>query len=379
LNPILKIQLFAFFRQMLPVNSVLLPILLMNDLTASSFFTLAFVFRFIQLISEVPTAYLSDKYGRRGTLVISVFFLIAANSTLLLGNTFNYFIAYQVFLSFSNALMSGTDNTLMLDYGDEERYTEDYNTKMFCKKLGVVLGGLISTLVLFKFDYESLYWVQLLIGFIPLILIGSLSPVGKKGIEKEEEEKLSLIQVVSLIVKDKKAFSHILLLVMMGMNYFILFDFLQPITKNLGFDKSTFAFIITIVNLFLAFAIKKGVYITSKFKNENFAGLFYYYPAVIAFIIFESPWVLFLFSVPLVLRSVFFTSLSEMTKSANPQFRTVYESFLNLVASILLALFAKLSSYLITVFSIGTSLGICYSIILVLSIFAYMFYKRHHY
>ena len=60
-----KIFLIHFFRQMLFVNSILLPLIVNYGLSDSDYFFLNSIFLFILVLSEIPTGIFSDKFGAK--------------------------------------------------------------------------------------------------------------------------------------------------------------------------------------------------------------------------------------------------------------------------------------------------------------------------
>ena len=77
---------------------------------------------------EVPSGYLSDRIGRRTTLIIAMVCLIAGSALLATGSGFAVFAVAQVLLGAGTAFASGTDSALLydslLDEGREHQVAE---------------------------------------------------------------------------------------------------------------------------------------------------------------------------------------------------------------------------------------------------------------
>ena len=86
-----------------------------NELSAAEAILLYAVYDIGTTILEVPSGYMSDRLGRRFTLIASAIFGAAGAALLALGNSFEVFALGQVLLGASAAFASGTDSALLYE------------------------------------------------------------------------------------------------------------------------------------------------------------------------------------------------------------------------------------------------------------------------
>lgn len=112
------------------------------------------------VLFEVPSGYLSDRIGRRTTLMTAAVFAIVSYITFIAASTFQVFALGQVLLAGAIAFQSGSDNSLLYDslaaaqregeYSAHEARAHQYN--LFSLAFSVLLGGFLGTINL-KYAY----------------------------------------------------------------------------------------------------------------------------------------------------------------------------------------------------------------------------------
>ena len=104
-------------------------------------------------LMEVPSGYLSDRFGRRGTLFISSISLSIAYLLFFLGTTFFPFVVAQIFLAAGFASASGTDTAFHYEslkalHREEEYAVREGRALRFVFIAGgvsAILGGMMAT------------------------------------------------------------------------------------------------------------------------------------------------------------------------------------------------------------------------------------------
>ena len=86
-----------------------------NVLSGAEAIMLAAIYDIGTLVLEVPSGYMSDRIGRRITLIVSVTATLIGCLLLALGGDFYLFALAQVLLGAGSAFASGTDNALLYD------------------------------------------------------------------------------------------------------------------------------------------------------------------------------------------------------------------------------------------------------------------------
>ena len=105
---------FKFFQNLLFWQAVWF-LFFQDKLSASQAILLYAVYDFSTTALEVPSGYLSDRIGRRVTLLVSAIAAVFASLMLLFGTSFEVFVLAQIFWGASAAFASGTDSSLLFE------------------------------------------------------------------------------------------------------------------------------------------------------------------------------------------------------------------------------------------------------------------------
>ena len=105
---------FKFFQNLLFWQAVWF-LFFQDKLSASQAILLYMIYDLATTSLEVPSGYLSDRIGRRFTLLLSAFAAVGASLLLLFGATFEAFVLAQVLWGTSAAFASGTDSSILFE------------------------------------------------------------------------------------------------------------------------------------------------------------------------------------------------------------------------------------------------------------------------
>lgn len=125
------------------------------------------------VIFEIPSGYLSDRFGRRITLIVATLFAIVAYLCFITASSFNTLAIAQVLLAGAIAFQSGSDNSILYDSLVELDQTDTYTAHesraqqytMLSLSLSVFLGGLLGLL-----NLRIPYFAALTVAFLALYL-----------------------------------------------------------------------------------------------------------------------------------------------------------------------------------------------------------------
>ncbi len=110
-----RVALAAFFGQLYFYLPAVTPYLLDRDLTLAQINGLQTVLIVSQLLLEVPTGVVADRFGRRWSLILAAATLIVAETGFILARDYPTFVLVQVVAGASFALASGSRDALVFE------------------------------------------------------------------------------------------------------------------------------------------------------------------------------------------------------------------------------------------------------------------------
>ncbi|MFT5509994.1 MAG: MFS family permease [Hyphomicrobiaceae bacterium] len=144
---------FQFFRSLLFWQAIWF-LYFQKELSAAEAILLAAIYDISTTALEVPSGYMSDRLGRRVTLIIAVAVKILGALLLGFGDTFVVFALAQILLGASAAFASGTDTSLLYESLTREKRAHEIQTHeqrawrfgFTGLALSAVLGGLLGAI-----------------------------------------------------------------------------------------------------------------------------------------------------------------------------------------------------------------------------------------
>ncbi len=110
---------FSFFRNLIFWQGVWF-LFFQEQLSASEAILLYALYDIATTVLEVPSGYLSDRIGRRPTLILSMLVTLIGSGLLVLGGGFPVYAAAQICLGAGMAFASGTDSALLYESLERE-------------------------------------------------------------------------------------------------------------------------------------------------------------------------------------------------------------------------------------------------------------------
>lgn len=171
-----KLYAFGFFWMFLPIIPVLVAYQLQFGLTMQQVFLVQVFFGLVCAAFEVPSGYICDLFGRKGTLVAGSVLWGIGFSSLYFVNDFTGMLIYEAILGLAVSLVSGADVAMLYDWlklegeGETDRgaaTTVLANYQMFHVGSEAIAGALCGLLVLFS--YRHVLIGQLITGWLPLL------------------------------------------------------------------------------------------------------------------------------------------------------------------------------------------------------------------
>ena len=158
-----------------------------NSLSPAAAIALYAVYDISVTVLEVPSGYLSDRLGRRRTLIAAALAGVAGGTLLALGDSFSVFVLGQFCLGAGSAFASGTDSALLyesLAAEDRADEVEAHETRALQFSLtgfalSAVIGGAIALVSL-----EATFWAAALAMAAATLLAWRFTDVSQAGRSK---------------------------------------------------------------------------------------------------------------------------------------------------------------------------------------------------
>ncbi len=147
-----KIYLYKFLGDAWIIAPILIPFYMSNGLNSTQVFTIQAAYALSILLFEVPSGYLADVIGRRGTLILGAALLPAGVAVYAFTDRFWTFVLAEFVIAVGNSMRSGSDSAFIYDtlirLGQESRYKAFEGKAFFFSRLGsslsAVLGGVLA-------------------------------------------------------------------------------------------------------------------------------------------------------------------------------------------------------------------------------------------
>ena len=175
----------GFFQVFLVIMPVAVPFFQSKGLSMQEVFSLQALFALIVLVTEVPSGYVADLFGRKQTLLIGAAFCGVGHSLLLLADGFWGLALFEAALAVGHSLVSGADIALLYDTElalgrDEEEQRQVVGRLYSVRTVSEGVAGIVcSVLLLWSMDLAVM--VQAIVGWLPLLITFTLvEPPGER-------------------------------------------------------------------------------------------------------------------------------------------------------------------------------------------------------
>src|SRR6056297_933938 len=165
-----KFAMYGFFKNLRFFEPFL--ILFFRDV-GLSFFQIGILFTIreaVTNITEIPTGILADSFGRRITMVFSMFAYICSFAIFFFLNTYPWFIVAMSFFGLGESLRSGTHKSLILSYLRmnqwEKTKVEYYGLTRSYSQMGSAVNSLIAAFLVFFYGAYKIVFIAALIPYI---------------------------------------------------------------------------------------------------------------------------------------------------------------------------------------------------------------------
>ena len=164
-------SLFASFNLMASVEMLFFEY---KSLSLSQIYMIYSLYSIVIVLVELPTGYLSDKFGAKTSMLVGLICGIIASIGFILGQGFVFMLISYIFIALMISFFSGSDVSYLYDSltleGDVDRFDEVYGKiSSYCFVaviVGAFLGGIIANInMLLVVAVDVIFLVAALIVF----------------------------------------------------------------------------------------------------------------------------------------------------------------------------------------------------------------------
>lgn len=233
-----KLKLLAVFQDAMAVIPVVVLYLESNGVSLAQAFQLQAIFSAALLLMEVPSGYLSDRLGRKPTLVVGSSVGLAGICVYAVGFQFWHFVVAEVLLAVLFAFHSGTREALTketlvvlkrpLDYRRVAR--TQHSLGMASQAAAGIVGGLVAT-----FSLRAPFVMEIAAFLAALVVTLRLVEPRQHIVSETKEMKSMWLVLHSVLVKNRALQGIILAASTISVLTLTLFWFTQPYQQLVEF------------------------------------------------------------------------------------------------------------------------------------------------
>lgn len=253
-----KLSLFGFFWMFLPIIPILVPYQLSLGLNMQQVFFVQVFFGLVCAAFEVPSGYLSDLWGRKGTLLAGSLLWALGFAYLYFVKDFTGMLIYEGILGVAVSLVSGTDMALLYDWLKQEESEREASTRALAnyqmsQVLSEALAGMVCGLLVLL-SYQHVLLAQLIAGCLPVFMVLFLKEPPYEKLNKHEHWKN--IQLVWNHVFQQDPLLRLIFLnqILWSLSTFVMVWLNQKIWQMQGIPLGIFGLLWALSNLVVGFA-----------------------------------------------------------------------------------------------------------------------------
>ncbi|MBN2142026.1 MFS transporter [Candidatus Woesearchaeota archaeon] len=221
-------------------------------------------------VSEIPTGYIADRIGRKGSIIISAVLLISSTSILFFAESFFLLLLSYVLLGLSDAFVSGADSALIYDTllskKREKEYKKIEGRAHFFAEMGVITSSLMGAAVITRgikwtiafslVGYVIMFFVAL--SFKEPKIYNKIAPLPLK------KELLSLGDILKRSLKHKVLLGLFMYMFLVMGTSNVIFTIYQPYFSDASIPLPWYGIIFAVMSVFTGLAALKAHWVEEK-------------------------------------------------------------------------------------------------------------------
>lgn len=222
------------------INIVAVLFYVHRGLSLKEVFYLGVVWAIVNLIAEIPSSLLADRWGRKKTLLLGVTSFLVYSCIMVFAFSFVWFVLGFIFFAFSFACFSGTDEALLYDtkreLGQEKDSLDALSKHSSALQIFKIITPLLGAFIakdLAEGQFLILIAIDIVGGLIALFLVMRLTEA-HHYMDVEELERGVMYDAVQLLKKDRELIKIILNKTLVFIASFILWRYHQELLVGLG-------------------------------------------------------------------------------------------------------------------------------------------------
>lgn len=250
---------------------IIVPFFQSRGLDMKNVYELQAIFAAFVLIFEVPSGYISDLVGRKGTLIFASVFYCVGYGIMAVSHGFGLLVVAEILLAISISLFSGTDLSLLYDsleaLESKKATIKVVGRNVFFRNVGESVAGIVGGwLLLWHFEAPAI--AQAFVGLVPLgIALTLYEPPRKKMSTRKHSENFRYIS--------KALFGHsrlLTLIVLTGVFYnfatLVAVWTFQEYWQSVGFPLTSFGYLWFLINITVAITARNAHKIEKRWGSE---------------------------------------------------------------------------------------------------------------
>ncbi len=194
-----RVMVLAFFQVFLVIMPVAVPFFMSRGLDMQGVFALQAMFALIVVVTEVPSGYLADLFGRRNTLVLGSFIAGFGPTALLFTDGPLGLVVFEICLAIGHSLVSGSDLALVYDSQlavtrRSGRGASVVGQLYSARSAGDAIAAVTCSVILLFGTIEDALLLQAVVAWLPfLIALSLVEPPGSRLTKDSHRDNMGRI------------------------------------------------------------------------------------------------------------------------------------------------------------------------------------------